>query len=572
MKTSYIIMGALLALTGFSGCSEDFLDRPPKDTLVDANFYKTNQQVLASTAPLYSVVWKDYHDKASYNLGDFRGGTAFRAWNDKDNVLFNTTAVSPRNNEAYKAFFVVVGQANMAIQNINKYAGEGVSPEVKNHAIAEARFMRATAYSLLVMNYGAVPIIENNVALLSDSSLTRNTVESVWEFITRDYLFAAENLPANPLQPGRLTQWAAEGMLARTYLTRAGVEATGGMKKQEFLDKAKDYANRVITMSGKALLPNYEDLFRYPYDNNAESLFEQQWVFTTDYGAANTMTSQITYSNEIANGDGWGGDIGASYWMLSQYDGLVQEGGRFGFTNDKRLKATFMLPGFHYPEITRIYRDAAGKEVKEKLTFPAVAADADQSYASIKKYVVGKAEDLGGQATSQRYPHNTYMLRLAEMYLIYAEATIGNNESTMDQTALDYFNKVHTRAGLPPHPGPLRMDKVFSTDPDQYQDDIFKERIKEFAMEGMAWYDLVRIHYYNPQKAYAIINNQDRGLFVVKPNRMPNPTGWSFTLTSWFADRKANANSGNFLLPIPAAEASQAPNLRKPPVPYNFGG
>lgn len=566
MKNRYIILGALLALSGFAGCSEDFLDRPPKDTLVDANFYKTNDQVLASTAPLYSAVWKDYHDKASYNLGDFRAGTAYRAWGDRDNVLFNTTDVSPRNNEAYKAFYVVVGQANMAIQNINTYAGEAVSPEIKNHALAEARFMRATAYAFLVSNYGAVPVIENNVALLADSSLTRNTVPSVWEFITRDYLFAAENLAATPMQPGRLTKWSAEAMLARTYLTRAGVESSGGMKKQEFLDKAKDYAHRVINMSGKALLQNYEDLFRFPYDNNTESLFELQWVFTTDYGFANTMTSQITYSNEIANGDGWGGDIGASYWMLSLYEGLFAD----GFTNDKRLKATFMMPGFHYPEITRIYRDAAGKEVKEKLTFPAPAGNADASFASIKKYVVGKAEDLGGQATGQRYPHNNYMLRLAEMYLIYAEATIGNNESTMDQTALDYFNKVHTRAGLPPHPGPLRMDKVYDADPAKYKDDILEERMREFAFEGLAWYDFVRLHYYNPQKAYDIINNQDRGLFVVKPNRMPNPSSWTITRTSWFADRKANANSGNFQLPIPAAEASQAPNLRKPPVPYKF--
>ena len=45
---------------------------------------------------------------------------------------------------------------------------------------------------------------------------------------------------------------------------------------------------------------------------------------------------------------------------------------------------------------------------------------------------------------------NTYMLRLAELYLIYAEAIMGNSSSTSDATALQYFNAVRARAGLAP--------------------------------------------------------------------------------------------------------------------------
>lgn len=570
MKNKYILMGALITLIALVGCEKEFLERPPKDTLVDANFYQNDDQVLAGTAALYSIVWKDYSDKALIGLGDFRGGTVYRAWNDRDNVLFNTTAISPQNGEAYRSFYIVVGQANMAMVNINTYAGSAVTESIKNHAIAEARFMRATAYTYLVMNYGAVPIIENNLELLSDSSLTRNTVQSVWEFITKDYLFAAENLSASPIEPGRVTQSSAEGMLARTYLTRAGVgeddnglpevEFVSNPKNQVFLDSAKYYAQRVIEQSGASLLDDYAELFRFPYDNNAESLFELQWVFTTDYAAANTMVSQITFSNDIANGDGWGGDIGASYWMLSLYDGLIQEDGTPGFTTDERLKATFMLPGFHYPEISQTIRDENGGESQQELIFPAPAADAATSFASPKKYVVGKAEDVDGQAITQRYPNNTYMLRLSEIYLIYAEAALGNGESTSDPKALEYFNAVHERAGLPPHPDALTWQ------------DIFEERMREFAMEGMSWYDLVRLHYHNPHKAYDIINNQERGLYAVRPNQMPQPTGWTVEINEGASEeRNATANSGNFLLPLPASEASQAPNLRKPPVPYDFG-
>jgi len=567
MKNKNII-GLLIAFGILAGCSDDFLNRPPKDTLVDANFYQTNDQVLASTAGLYSAVWKDYIDKANFKLGDFRGGSTFRAWGDRDHVLFNTTSVSTDNAEAYRAFYVIVGQANMAIQNINRYAGSDVSEAIKNHAIAEARFMRATAYTHLVMNYGPVPIIENNLEHLNDPQLKRNTIESVWEFITRDYEFAAANLTDEPVEAGRIDKWAAEGMLARTYLTRAGVGVeSGGSRNQEHLNKARDYADRVITMSGRTLLRYYEDLFLFPYDNNEESLFELQWVFTTDYTYANTMVSQITYSNDIANGDGWGGDISATWWMLSLYDGLiVNDGATPGFTLDERLRATYMLPGFHYPEITQTVRDASGNESEQELVFPAPAAAADNSMVSIKKYVVGKAKDVGNEAATQRYPNNTYMLRLAEMYLIYAEAVLGDNGSTADAKALEYFNAIRARAGRSKE-NPNQILPPFTS---ITWDDIFVERAKEFAMESTVWYDLVRLHYYDPVKAYGIINAQDRGLFVAQPNQWPDPTAWTFTKTSWFADRNATANPGNFLLPLPASEVSQAPSLTEEPVPYDF--
>ena len=77
--------------------------------------------------------------------------------------------------------------------------------------------------------------------------ISKNTVTSIWRFITREMRAVAEDLPATAIQAGRLTKWSAEGMLARFYLTRAGVEANGGARNQAFLDSAKYYAQRVIT-------------------------------------------------------------------------------------------------------------------------------------------------------------------------------------------------------------------------------------------------------------------------------------------------------------------------------------
>ncbi|RYZ50258.1 MAG: RagB/SusD family nutrient uptake outer membrane protein, partial [Sphingobacteriales bacterium] len=521
LKISFAALG--LSLVVMAGCNKSFLEKPPIDAIVDAGFYQSDEQVMAGTASLYNRVWFDYNDKAYYNLGDFRSGTTFSAYNDRGNVLFNTTAENGENNASWRAFFNVVTQSNLTISNINKYAGAAVSPTVKKMAIAEARFMRALAYRYLVMNWGEVPVITDNIALQTNPlDVRRNTVPSIWRFITNEMRALAGDLPLASAQPGRVNRWTAEGMLARFYLTRAGVEATGaGGRSQQFLDSAKYYAQRVITSSGLSLLPNYEDLFRYPYDNNKESLFELQWVYSPgNWGVQNSRPSYLNFSNDIANGDGWGGDKSATWWMLSQYEGIQASGDTMlqGRTLDKRLKATYMLPGFNYPEITQTVPANINPAGKQKLVVPNTGGDVN--FASIKKYVVGKSEDVGG-AQQQVYPNNTYMMRLAEMYLIYVEAAIGNGASTNDATALQYYNAVHTRAGLAPR---AYADPVSGAPTPLTWNDVFRERTIEFAMESMAWYDIVQLHYYNAQRAYAILNSQDRGLFNIRTDAWPNTT------------------------------------------------
>jgi hypothetical protein len=587
MKTKHNIISfiiVMITMIMFVGCSKDYLDRPPQSSLVDANFYKTDEQLLLGTADLYSRAWKDYCDQANWKVGDVRAGLVAAPNNGyadyADFSQFQVTGLSASNLNAYKAFFEVIGNANLVMHDINAYGGAAVTPAAKNYAFAECRFMRATAYAYLVMNYGAVPLIDDNTKYLNSPLLKRNTIESVWEFIRRDYLFAMKNLSSDAPQVGRLTKWAAEGMLARTYLTMAGI--TGSMN-QTYLDSAKYYADDVIKLSGKSLLPNYADLFKYvptSYDNNKESLFELQWVYTTtdSYHYANSMDSQISPDASLsASGDGWGGAWAATNWMLSLYDGLyvnyTTRSNHYdstttpGFTLDQRLQPTFMLPGFKYPEFQFIPTATSNFiDIKTKTIFyeapggNKLVAGTDNKLANIKKYVVGY---IPGQTGQQNYPNDVYMLRLAELYLIYAEASaMSSGGTTSDAQALTYFNAVHMRAGLPAYTNPLTWDV------------IFQERAKEFAMEGVAWYDLVRRQYYDNQHVYDILHSQDRGLYLAKPHPWPNPTAWSFHKSAWYTTPanvdKVEVSAANFYMPIPQVELNQAPSLADEPVPYKF--
>lgn len=564
-NTRFIAM-ILIAIAVLSGCKKSFLERPPTDSIVDANFYKSDEQLAAATALLYNRVWFDYNENPAFSLGDIRAGTTFRGYNERGNVEFNTNDLTPENRRAWASLFVVVGQSNLLISNINRYAGAGTTETARKIAIAEARFMRAVAYRLLVMNWGEVPVIEDNLALLNDPTTQKHTVPSIWRFITREMRAAADDLPETA-EPGRVTKWSAEGMLARFYLTRAGVEPGGGTRNQQFLDSAKYYAQRVILQSGKRLKTNYAELFKYPYDNNEESLFELQWVFipgNPGYGFGNAAVSHLNPSGEIS-AEGWGGDKAATWWMLSLYEGIEASGDTMlsGRTLDQRLAATFMMPGFVYPEITRT---VGGVDVKPYIV--PYTNDADRNFANIKKYVVGQGKDIGIPTIEpQRYPHNTYILRLAEMYLTYVEAMIGNNASTNDPTAVEYFNIIRNRAGLPDLTDQNNVPLPVTLD------DIIFERIREFAMEGMAWYDLVSLHYWNPQKAYDILNSQDRGFYWIEPDVRNAPANhWVIKKTPWANPpanpRYINAHSGNFRIPIPASEMSQAPWLNEPAVDY----
>ncbi|MEP7095790.1 MAG: RagB/SusD family nutrient uptake outer membrane protein, partial [Flavobacterium sp.] len=143
--------------------------------------------------------------------------------------------------------------------------------------------------------------------------------------------------------------------------------------------------------------------------------------------------------------------------------------------------------------------------------------------------------------------HNS-LLRLADIYLIYAEAILGNNASTSDADALLYFNKVRTRAGVDPV-------TVLNTDV------ILKERRVEFACEGQYWYDLVRLSYYKPQKAVDLLSNQRRVPFEYNKNTQvatpKDPIG-----------PISPATFGTFTLQLPATEVIANPKLNEPSVPY----
>ncbi len=534
---SIIKYSLLLAAISLSqACKKDFLNREPIDQVTSGNFYKSDAEIQAGTAPLYNIVWFDYNDKALLAFGEARGGNL----NSNDRAPYINFAVSATDQgtllPGYKSFYKIVAQSNLTMQSIVSATGSSATAAGKNAGVAECRFMRAMAYYYLVNNWGAVPIVYDNVGQLGTVT-ARNTIESVWQFIIMDLRFAANNLPTSPLQQGRLTTWSAQSMLAKMYLTRAGYKKTEGNRTQSDLDSAKYYAGNVINNSGYKLLANYADLFKSANNNssnnNTESIFALQWMpVSSPWGVNNSFQAYMAFDPKITQtGDGWGAAQGGSadlvkYYVANPIDSI-------------RRKSTLMFNGDFYPELDK-------KDGGINVTTTGIA--------NIKKYVVGSPEDNGGKGAFMAAYINTYMMRLAELYLIYAEAIMGNTATTSDAEALKYYNAVRTRAGLA-----AKTAINF--------DDIFQEKKIETALEGGAWYDIMRLYYFNPAKAKAYVLAQDKGNYTVTYNAGTiNPRTWTAVYTTLhygFTDQTV-------YLPLPESELTAAPGLAGDPVPFDF--
>jgi hypothetical protein len=530
---------SMAALTGViaSGCKKDFFNRPPESQTTVGSYYQTADQVKASTNALYAAPWFGFNTKVGWSISELASGNGRTG--SSDVVAFGNFSVSNGNFElsaAWNSLFTVVAQANALIANLPANVPASVPASVVNNAMGEARLMRGLAYFYLTRIFGNVPIVENPLLEVSNfQNVNTNPVTDVYKFIINDLKFAETNCTPNVAATGHVSSGSASALLSKVYLytqdyANARLEAEKVINSGEFQLFGIDIAGNT-----------YEDLFKIANNNNKESIIALQWLANAGYGFGNAVQASFAYSSAITQtGDGYG-VLAPSFDLQDAY--AANPG-------DLRRKATIMLPGDYYS-----YLDQA----QGGYTLPADASS-QGTHAQIKKYVVGSPADNNGASAFQSTAMNTYIMRLSDVYLIAAEAILGQSAnpgvghgidtaaSTNDATALKYFNKIRQRAGV--------QQKTSIT----YRD-IIKERRLEFAIEGDYWYDLCRMDGFNSAThpvAISIISKQDRG------------DSSTDTPPVRYHDATYTPTNLDFLFPVPATEVAADPNLIKAPVPYVF--
>ena len=568
MKTKYII--STIALTGvlaLTGC-EDFLEQKNTHDLNQQTFFDSEAALRAATAPLYNYVWAGFNDKFYYGMGDGRANNITAQYSDYIYPYTNLseTSLSQGLTDAWNSFYSVVAQANNTINNITDYSAPTLSEDSKRVSIAEARFMRGTAYGDIASLWGVGIIYTNTSSMVNNYVVPANPGVDVIEFAIRDLEYAAKYLPKTPADAGRVTCYSAYGMLSRVYLSMAGLTTDGlyngsnvatdfnrGTRNQTYLDLAKRAALKVIAESGAGLIDNYGDLFAAKsFNNNSESLFQLQWLPATQANSSacgNTMVRFLAWSTMVADKDAWGGATYCSWNLWEEFKTYKDE--TLGKTVDDAVRRHYSVASYgeFYPDMNM---------KNGGYTYGETENPGNQG-ANIKKYVIGTTADNGGISEPGNSGTNTYMMRLAEVYLNYTEAVLGNSASTTDT---EYFNRVRTRA------------KMESKKSITYED-LRHERRMEFAFEGQYWYDLVRRSYYRQQEVINYMNHQQRnasyeyqtesGVYEISPDYVEPGNG------------VATATANSLILPMSDTDQSKNPYLKPDTggnlqtVAYEFG-
>lgn len=568
MKTN--ILKYTLAIAGilsFSSCANDFLEQKNTYQISQDNFFDNDEAVSQAVMPLYSYVWFDFNDKFYYGMGDGRANNITAQYSDYiyPYTNFTETGLSTGLTEAWGALYSVVAQSNNTINNIANNSTANVSETAKIQGIAEARFMRGLAYWYISSLWGCAVIYNNTQDLVNNYVVSPNPVADGIEFAIRDMEYAAVHLPSASPATGRVNKYAAYAMLSRFYLSMAGLTTSGrydgsnvatdanrGTRNEYYLDAAKKAAAVVIEEGPYKLADTYAELFAAStFNNNSESVFQLQFQAGAEGGLAQSMTRFLAWSTQVNQGNSWGGSTYCSYDLWEEFKEYEDQ--TLGTKVDDAIRRHNCIASYgeSYPELSAN---------PEKPYVYGETENAGSQGANVKKYVIG-TNAVNGFAVNNNSGINTYMMRLAEVYLNYAEATLGNNGKTTDATALKYFNALRTRAGVA-----AKNCLTF--------EDIRHEFRVETAFEGLYWYFIVRRGYYQQQEMVNYVNHQHRNASYYKS------ATHEYVLSDEYAEpgpSVATATAKNLTLPIADTDQTKNPLLKPDAsgniatVAYQFG-
>ena len=553
MKTN--ILKYTLALAGmlsFTGCANDFLEQKNTYQISQVNFFDKDEAVSQAVMPLYSYVWYDFNDKFYYGMGDGRANNITAQYSEYiyPYTNFTETGLSSGLTEAWGALYSVVAQANNTINNIANNSTANVSETAKIQGIAEARFMRGLAYWYISSLWGCAVIYNNTQDLVNNYVVSPSPVADGIEFAIRDMEYAAVHLPSASPATGRVNKYAAYAMLSRFYLSMAGLTTSGrydgsnvatdanrGTRNEYYLDAAKKAAAVVIEEGPYKLADTYAELFAAStFNNNSESIFQLQFQAGAEDGLAQSMTRFLAWSTQVNQGNSWGGSTYCSYDLWEEFK--EYEDPTLGTKVDDAIRRHNCIASYGetYPELSA--------NPEKPYIYGETESPGNQG-ANIKKYVIG-TNAVNGFAMNNNSGINTYMMRLAEVYLNYAEAVLGNNATTTDATALKYFNELRTRAGVP-----TKNSLSF--------EDIRHEFRLETAFEGLYWYFIVRRGYYQQQEMVNYINNQYRNASYFKSSTHEYVLSEDYTAPG---PSVATATAKNLTLPIADTDQTKNPLLK----------
>jgi starch-binding outer membrane protein, SusD/RagB family len=409
----------------------------------------------------------------------------------------------------------------------------GVTDAVKKLRVAEAKFLRAHYYYLLLMHWGGVDL--RMTETLAPTKETKRASEAeMYAAIIKDLNEAITDLEAKAqsAEYGRATKPAAEVLLAKVLLAKG----YSSSKAADDFTRAAALCKNVTTAYGFKLLDDFASVFDENNQVNSEVVFAVQYTsdpltnLTNNVGAVNGGNNLHLYfgmqydvqpgmKRDVFYGRPFKRLRPTSYLLNTVFADRV---------NDSRYKKTFRDTWLSNNPGTNL-NAASFDNSKTKVTFAAgdtaifipgvewtpaqraakkyqvlvPSAYNEALFPTLQKFFDTKRPDLTYEAGSRDY----FVFRLADVHLMLAEASLQSNNVADAITAI---NAVRFRAGWPG-----KKDAMLVAAKDMNLDLIIEERARELAGEQTRWIDLKRwgllvdrVKKYNPQaSAITAIHN-----------------------------------------------------------------
>ena len=459
--SSYLFIAVALMISLVS-CEKGFIEVQPKGQFLSANYYADKDQAYAALVGVYDAVRKNsggfenmisMMDAGSDDQVAGGGGSTDGAGIQGFNTFTLTAIIMPESfwSDYYQGIF----RANTLL---SKLTNVPMDATLKARFGAETKALRAYYYFNLVIMFKNIPLLLEPLTATNMYDVTQAAPTAVYTQIEKDLTEAIADLPATvPLatEAGRLTKGTAQALLGKVYL----YDGKNALAAAQFAEVNGTPGG--TSQYGYRLLSNFSDLWVTTNKFNTESIFEVchssigssgwgNWGSGSDEGnSLNVMVGPRSYSRPAGSTapdlpSGW------SFNTFTQgfYD-VIKTDPRFGAT-------VFDLRALK----------AAGKA-------DYIAGYQDLGYF-LNKFLP-RASDVSTGAGDQvlNYKQDTYAIRLADTYLMEAEALGATGARA--QALLDAVRK---RVGLPSVTVSLAAIKA--------------ERRLELAGEGYRFFDLVR--------------------------------------------------------------------------------
>jgi hypothetical protein len=452
---------AILVLLG--SCKKDFITLTPKGQFLTDNYYQNRDQAYSGLVAAYDVMRK--------NAGGFENMITMMNAGSDDNYAGGGGATDGAGIQGFSNYTINPGimplsfwgdhyqgifRANILLQ---KLPGTTMNAAEKARFTAEAKALRATYYFNLVRMFKNIPLILEPIGTADIYNVTQAAPSAVYTQIEKDLNDAIPNLPSSVVlatEAGRFTKVAAQAMLGKVYLYDNKKTEAAAMLAQvngPTPGQPNQYGNR--------LLAKFSDLWVFTNKFNSESLLEAVhtnqsnadwgfWGSSADEGnTAAQMVGPRSYQKVGPNApdiypSGWSFNV----WTQDFYD-LIK--------NDPRFSST----------VLDVKALAAAGECRY------IEGYQNTGYFLMKFIPMRSDIRTGGGAVELNFQQNDYIIRLADTYLLEAEALGGTGARA--QALLD---AVRARVGL--SSVPVSMDAIKT------------ERRLELAGEGHRFFDLVR--------------------------------------------------------------------------------